>query len=348
MNWHSLENKRILGTVPVEADGSAHFAVPAETFVYFQLLDENGMMIQSMRSGASVQPGERIGCVGCHDERRTTPPAWTTGPLAARRPPSRLSPWYGPTRNFGYTAEVQPVFDRHCVACHDYGKPAGNKLNLAPDRSIAFNASYEELWRKQYVFCIGGGPAELLPACAWGSHRSKLVEELRHPKVPEHKDLRLSKEELDRVVTWIDLNGVYYPDYTCAYPESLTGRCPLDNAQLARLSALTAFPFANTRSFDTSRGPQISFERPALSPCLAPLADKKDPRYLEALAILQSGHEMLLKRPRCDMPGFVPCEADQRREAKDARLREMEARNREAIRRGERHYDEPGQDVASE
>ena len=70
MNWHSLENKRILGTVPVEADGSAYFAVPAEKFVYFQLLDQNGMMIQSMRSGAFVQPGERTGCVGCHDGRR--------------------------------------------------------------------------------------------------------------------------------------------------------------------------------------------------------------------------------------------------------------------------------------
>ena len=74
MNWHSLENKRILGTVPVEADGSAYFAVPAEKFVYFQLLDQNGMMIQSMRSGAFVQPGERTGCVGCHEHRLAAPP----------------------------------------------------------------------------------------------------------------------------------------------------------------------------------------------------------------------------------------------------------------------------------
>ncbi len=69
MNWHGLENKRILGTVPVEADGSAYFAVPAEKFVYFQLLDADGMMIHSMRSGTFVQPGERTGCIGCHDHR---------------------------------------------------------------------------------------------------------------------------------------------------------------------------------------------------------------------------------------------------------------------------------------
>ena len=73
MNWHGLENKRILGTVPVEADGSAYFAVPAEKFVYFQLLDADGMMIHSMRSGAFVQPGERTGCIGCHDHRLAAP-----------------------------------------------------------------------------------------------------------------------------------------------------------------------------------------------------------------------------------------------------------------------------------
>ena len=75
MNWHGLENKRILGTVPVEADGSAYFAVPAEKFVYFQLLDADGMMIHSMRSGTFVQPGERTGCIGCHDHRLVAPSA---------------------------------------------------------------------------------------------------------------------------------------------------------------------------------------------------------------------------------------------------------------------------------
>ena len=58
MAWDDFNNKRILGTVPVEADGSAYFAVPADTFVYFQLLDERGMMVQSMRSGTIVRPGE--------------------------------------------------------------------------------------------------------------------------------------------------------------------------------------------------------------------------------------------------------------------------------------------------
>ncbi len=81
MAWDDFNNKRILGTAAVSEDGSAYFAVPADKFVYFQLLDERGMMIQSMRSGTIVRPGETVGCVGCHEQRQTSVP--TAGPPAA-------------------------------------------------------------------------------------------------------------------------------------------------------------------------------------------------------------------------------------------------------------------------
>ncbi len=340
MNWHSLENKRILGRVPVEKDGSAYFAVPADTFVYFQLLDAGGMMIQSMRSGTVAQPGELTGCVGCHDERRTAPPPiGTETPLAMKRRGSKLDGWYGPPRPFGYMAEVQPIFDKHCAGCHDYGTEAGKKLNLAADRDLTFNASYNELWRKGYVKCVGAGPAEVQPAYSWGSHASKLVEVIRRPAIPEHQEIELSPEEFDRLVTWVDLNGVYYPTYACAYPESLTGRCPLDNGQLARLSQLTGVPFGSRRSYNGNRGPQVSFARPELSPCLAKFADKGDSRYREALRMIRAGQELLAARPRADMAGFQPCEADRRREQKYALRRQAESCSREAIRHGRRVYD---------
>ncbi len=345
MNWHSLENKRILGTVPVEEDGSAAFAVPSDTFVYFQLLDENGMMIQSMRSGTCVQSGERAACVGCHEERRTAPPARLALadlglPLAWRRPPSRLEDWYGPPREFGFMAEVQPVFNRRCVSCHDYGQEAGRKLNLAPDRTLTFNTAYAELWRKGYLRCVGAGPAEIQPAYSWGAQASKLVQVLRQPGTPGHEQLQLTPEELDRIVTWVDLNGVYYPTYACAYPDSLTGRIPLDANQLARLGQLTGQDWTQQRSFGSNPGPEVSFDRPELSPILAGFADQNDPRYREALAIIQAGRDQLARRPRADMPGFVPSEPDQRREAKYALRRQIELDNREAIRQGKQLFDE--------
>src|SRR5512138_1781683 len=123
MNWHDFNNKRILGTVPVEPDGSASFEVPSDRFVYFQLLDQEGLLVQSMRSGIIVQSGEHAGCVGCHEERRAAPsPTSGDPPLALRRPPDPLRGWHGPPREFNYLAEVQPVFNKHCVSCHDFGK----------------------------------------------------------------------------------------------------------------------------------------------------------------------------------------------------------------------------------
>jgi len=334
MNWHSLENKRILGTVPVEEDGSAYFVVPAERFVYFQLLDADGMMIQSMRSGTVLQPGERTGCIGCHEDRLTAPPNHRS--LAMLRPPRKLEPWHGPPRLFSYMAEVQPVFNRHCLGCHDYGKKGARKLILAPDRTTCFNASYNELWRRKYVRCVGGGPAPVQQAYSWGAHASKLVRTIRSG----HNDVRLSPEELDRIVTWVDLNAPYYAHYACAYPNSLTGRCPLDGGQLRRLTELTGVPFRKLRNHGSNRGPQVSFDRPELSPALAKFNDKSDPRYAEALAIIRSGQEMLRRRPRADMPGFVPCETDRRRQAKYDARRCIEAVNRQAIREGTKRYDD--------
>ena len=336
MNWHSLENKRILGTVPVEEDGSAYFAVPAERFVYFQLLDASGMMVQSMRSGAMAQPGERAGCIGCHDDRRSTPAPADKPPMALARPPSRLEDWHGPPRYFGFMAEVQPVFNKHCLKCHDYGKEGTKKLVLAPDRDLTFNTAYTELWRKGYTGAVGGGPAEIQAARSWGSHASKLVATLRKG----HNDVKLTPEEFDRIVTWIDLNAVYYPTYASAYPENFTGRSPLDNRQLERLSALAGVPLGGLNGFSASRGPQVCFERPELSPCLAKFKDKEDPQYEEALSIIRAGKEMLARRPRADMEGFQPSETDQRREAKYLARHESEMRNREAIRTGRKVYDE--------
>ena len=176
MNWHDFNNKRILGTVPVEEDGSACFRLPSDCYVYFQLLDAQGMMLQSMRSGVMARPGEQAGCVGCHENRRTAPPPATVGRLlATQRPPSTLDGWHGSPRLFGFMQEVQPVFDRYCVQCHDYGKEAGGKLNLAPDHTLTFNTAYMELWRKGYIAPVGAGPYQTIEAKGWGSHASKLV-----------------------------------------------------------------------------------------------------------------------------------------------------------------------------
>jgi hypothetical protein len=311
----------------VEADGSASFAMPSDRFVYFQLLDKDGMMIQSMRSGTMVQSGEWVGCVGCHDERRAAPPSLTgTNALALKRAPSRLEGWHGPPRLFNYRMDVQPVFDKHCVRCHNYGKEAGQKLVLAGDRGLIFNASYVNLWTKGALKVVGAGPPEIQQAYSWGSHASKLT--LFREGINKHANVKITPQEFEKIVTWVDLNAPYYPDYASAWPHHPYGRSPLSDGQINKLKKLGV----STGIID------ISFDRPEVSPGLAQLP-KDDPRYSEALAIIREGQQALEKNPNPDSEGFVACEVDQQRERKYALRAEIERRNRAAIREGHKVYD---------
>lgn len=249
MNWTEFNSKRILGMAPVEENGSASFAVPLDRFVYFQLLDGDGMMVQSMRNGTSVHSGETFSCGGCHESRLTTNALTRRAqlPAAARRGPSKLRPWYGPARRFSYLDEVQPGLNKHCIRCHDFGKERAQKVVLAGDRTASFNVSYMELWRKGNLGTIGAGPAGHLPAYSWGSHASGLIQHLRKG----HKDVKLDSERLDRLITWVDLNGPYYPTTYCAYPHNPPGRCPLGRKELRKLGGLAGFNINQmTRSSD--------------------------------------------------------------------------------------------------
>ena len=282
-------------------------------------------MIQSMRSGTMVRPGEAAGCVGCHDSRLSAVP--NDAREALGRPAQKLEGWYGPPREFSYTRDVQPVFDRYCLKCHDIGGPGAKKFLLAGDRGLAFNISYHELWAKKYIMVVGAGPAEVQMPYSWGSHASKIVPHLRVD------GKKIDKESFDRVVTWIDLNAPYYPAYSSVYPDNLYGRSPLDDKQLKRLAKLTGAKFDGHEG-DT----QVNLARPDLSPCLASLKDKSDPKYAEALAIIEAGKKMLAERPREDMQGFQILGKDAEREARYQERAKIEADVRRAILAGEKIY----------
>lgn len=334
MNWHNFENKRVLGTAPVEADGSAYFEVPSDRFVFFQLLDADGLMVQSMRSGTQIQSGERQSCVGCHESRNGGAPPTGAGALALKRPPSKLQG--GSPREFSFTADVQPILDRHCVRCHDFAHPKNGGLVLAGDRDLIFSAAYEELWAKQLVTCAGGGPAAVLPAKSWGAHASKLIQVLRRG----HEDVQLAPAEQAVLATWVDLNAPYYPSYYCAFPNHQGGRCPLNPAEVKRLSELTGVNLAAQNSHSALRQPWISFDRPEISPALARIEAAQPARREEALALIRAGAQRLQETPEADRPGFVPCVTDRAREAKYAQRLAAEQRSRVALQEGAHVYDE--------
>ena len=91
----SFSIQRILGTVPVEPDGSAYFEVPAMRSLLFVALDENDLAVKKMQSFVTVQPGETTGCVGCHEAPNGTAARIRPHPTVARpsqRHPSRITP----------------------------------------------------------------------------------------------------------------------------------------------------------------------------------------------------------------------------------------------------------------
>jgi len=347
IGWSGFIAKSILGTAPVEKDGSAYFEVPADRFVYFQLLDKHGMMIHSMRSGTSVHSGERRGCIGCHEARNGSymPPAPGLMTMALQRPPAKLKSWQGPPRRFNYLAEVQPVFDKHCLECHDFGRKGAKAIILAGDKNFAFNISYCELHSKGLTGAIGAGPAGHLPALTWGSRTSPLVKLLRtgHPDDNGKPRVRLDRDELDRIVTWIDLNAPYYPTGYSARPGPAPGRNPLSPRQTARLFKITGLNEKALGQASHYPGPQVSFDRPELSPCLASVSDGK--ARAEALAIIRAGRESLARLPRADMPGFSKLHpGDRKARAHYDKYRSIERKVREAVRKGEKVYDSPATD----
>jgi hypothetical protein len=110
--------RAVLGTVPVEEDGSAFFHAPAGKAIYFQALDQNGMAVQSMRSDTYLHPGEQMNCQGCHEPKLSAATIPSTTPLALRREPSQIEPEPDGSSPINFARLVQPVLDRHCVECH--------------------------------------------------------------------------------------------------------------------------------------------------------------------------------------------------------------------------------------
>ena len=203
--------KRILGTVGVEADGSAYFVVPADRNVYFEALDADGREVQRMRSVVCLRPGERRTCVGCHEGQTTSPP---NRPAAAwRRPPSRPAPppW-GRDRTISYLRDVQPLLDEHCVRCHAYDRPVAGVI-LTGDLTDRFCISYEELVRHLHLANAmrwdHGDDVYARPPYTYGSRSSPLCRLLDKG----HHGVKLSGEQWQRLAGWIDANGVYYDRY---------------------------------------------------------------------------------------------------------------------------------------
>jgi hypothetical protein len=205
---------RILGTVPVEADGSAHFKLPAGRPVFFYALDGNGIAAKTMPSYISAMSGEQVACVGCHEQKGHVPDvALRRKPTAAlKRPPSRIAPVEGVPEIFDYVRDIQPIWDKHCISCHNYDKHAGDVL-LVGDLTPSWTISYWSIKRargdRKFTGLINNHPGYEPDPYSAASGSSRLIEVLRKG----HKDAKLSDVEMRRIQRWADAGTTFAGTY---------------------------------------------------------------------------------------------------------------------------------------
>ena len=192
--------KCVLGTAPVEADGSAYFRVPSGVIVFFQALDESGVVVQTMRGATHVQAGQTLSCIGCHERREETPPARMA--LASRRKPSRLTAGPEGSWPLRFDRLVQPVLDRQCVRCHD------------PKADDALAAKFDLTPAKAYATLVGFGRPSVQDQVMAGyrrgysipgdgiAQRSALLALLDAPQ--RHHGVDLDADARERLLTWLD------------------------------------------------------------------------------------------------------------------------------------------------
>ena len=236
--WDAM---RIVGTTPIDEDGSATFRIPANTPVAFQALDAEGKAVQLMRTWFSARPGEKVSCAGCHEISSSTPP--TQRSQVEYPAPRELTPWYGPARGFDFAREVQPVLNKYCVECHD-GRP--NLCDLRPEElvkdyrgripgrlditrmrpehksldegHVRYTPAYEAL--VPYIRRVNvGDQVSLLTPGHYHADTSELIQMLQKG----HQGVELDAEAWERLVTWIDLNGPCHGTWNDIFPVPIPG-----------------------------------------------------------------------------------------------------------------------------
>ena len=210
----SFTLERVLGTIPIEEDGSAYMELPAGRALFFVALDAKGDSVKRMQSFCSVMPGETTSCIGCHEPRTASAPLRNgLRPKALQRPPSRVEPIPDVPDVFDFPRDIQPILDKNCVRCHDYdaapgtseGPRAGGVI-LTGDHGPMFSHSYATLTvRRQFVDGRDQAVSNLPPRSI-GSAASPLMAKIRGG----HHDVRLSDREIDMVRLWIE-TGAPYP-----------------------------------------------------------------------------------------------------------------------------------------
>lgn len=215
--------ERILGTVPVEEDGSAYFQVPALRSVFFVALDENDLSVKRMQSFTTVQPGEQLSCVGCHEHRSQTAKPDQRTIAALHKPAAPITPIANVPDIFDYPRDVQPILDSVCNDCHGYektarGGPRAGGVLLAGDRGPLYSHSYYTLTISRLFADGRNQPRSNYEPRALGSSNSKLLKYLDG----SHFGAKATDHQKTMLRLWIE-SGAAYPGTYAALACGMVG-----------------------------------------------------------------------------------------------------------------------------
>ena len=208
--------ERILGTIPVEPDGSAYMELPALRGLFFVALDENDMSVKRMQSFLTVMPGETTTCIGCHEQRTASPQYQPKDLKALKRPPHSITPIPDVPEILDYPRHVQPILDKHCIRCHDYDKWDGGVI-LTGDRGPMFSISYYTMTARNLVSDGRNDVGNQAPRTL-GSSGSQLMQLIDG----SHYDAKLSEHERKMIRLWIE-TGAAYPGTYAALGTGMIG-----------------------------------------------------------------------------------------------------------------------------
>ena len=209
------DTKRVLGTVPVEKDGSVMVKIPHSLPISIQPIDEDGNALQVMRSWTAAQPGEVVSCIGCHEPSRMAPISRPA--IASRKAPRELTPWSKLDRSYGFSfkREIQPVLDKYCAGCHDGSEEItvdGHAMPNFKDKSeVRFNkkANFSKSYMALHPYVRRPGPESdlhLLTPMDYHTSTSELFQMLNKG----HHSVKVDDESMRQLATWVDLNVPYH------------------------------------------------------------------------------------------------------------------------------------------
>ena len=132
-----FEGHAQLGVARVASDGSWLATVPANVPLHLEAIDKYGLSVFAEPVWFSGRAGESRVCGGCHEDRAKTT---TINPGITQAFAVGPTPMYGMTpranrmsndtsrdkvMGVAWNKAVQPVFDAHCIGCHDARNTAG-------------------------------------------------------------------------------------------------------------------------------------------------------------------------------------------------------------------------------